>query len=232
MKQNSTQIPTKSALLFKVLISFTLFLVFYGSLLLIPAGSLSYWNAWLMLGCMLVLMFPLGIYLYITNPALLEKRFTFREKERKEKRRLKFSIPVVMIAFIIPGLDYRFHWSHVPLWCVILGLIMLFAGYIVLILVMKQNSYASRVIEIQAGQKLIDTGLYSIIRHPLYLGSLIVYGGMPLLLGSWYMFIPIAFFPIILYFRIKNEERILTEGLPGYREYTRRVKYRLIPGIW
>ena len=145
---------------------------------------------------------------------------------------MRLSIALLLVVFIVPGLDYRFEWSHVPLWLVIIATAIMISGYLMFVLVMKQNSYASRVIEIQEGQKVIDYGLYAVVRHPMYLAGLILYGVAPLVLGSFYAMIPVIFLPFLLAYRIKHEEKVLREGLKGYEEYMKKVKYRLIPFIW
>jgi len=136
------------------------------------------------------------------------------------------------VTFIIPGLDFRFNWSNVPLVVVLISTLIMLSGYMMVFIAMKQNTHASRVIEIQDEQKLIDTGLYSFVRHPMYLGGTILYGFAPLVLGSFYALIPMVFIPILLIIRIKNEEKVLINGLKGYDEYMKKVKYRLIPFIW
>jgi protein-S-isoprenylcysteine O-methyltransferase Ste14 len=172
------------------------------------------------------------VYLYTHDPSLLEKRINTSEKEKEQKSYVKLSLVWFIISFVLPGLDFRYGWSSVPLWLVLMSVVVMQFGYTLFILVMKQNSYASRVIEIQEKQKLIDTGLYAIVRHPLYLTASIIYISSPLILGSFYALIPIAFLPLMLAYRIINEEKILIDGLEGYKEYMKKVKYRLIPFVW
>jgi protein-S-isoprenylcysteine O-methyltransferase Ste14 len=201
-------------------------------MLFIPAGSLKYWNAWLYIGSLITPMTIALVYLYTHDPSLLEKRINTSEKEKEQKSYVKLSLVWFIISFVLPGLDFRYGWSSVPLWLVLMSVVVMQFGYTLFILVMKQNSYASRVIEIQEKQKLIDTGLYAIVRHPLYLTASIIYISSPLILGSFYALIPIAFLPLMLAYRIINEEKILIDGLEGYKEYMKKVKYRLIPFVW
>ena len=219
-------------LLRHALLKFTISMIILAAIIIIPAGTLRYWNAWLYLGSMLVLMTIGLIYLYKYDPALLEKRININEKQKEQKTYVKLSVLLLLTVFIVPGLDYRFNWSHVPLWLIIVSLVIMILSYVMFLGVLIQNSYASRVIEIQDGQKLIDTGLYSVVRHPMYLSASLLYMVTPLVLGSYYALIPIAFLPLLLAYRIINEERLLIDGLKGYKEYAERVKYRLIPNIW
>jgi protein-S-isoprenylcysteine O-methyltransferase Ste14 len=154
------------------------------------------------------------------------------EKEKIQKLYLVLSVIASVVTFVLPGLDYRYHWSSVPEWLVILATLFMISGYIMFFIVMKQNSYASRVIEIQEEQKLIDTGLYSLVRHPMYFSATMLYFFAPLVLGSFYAMIPMIFIPGLLVMRIKNEEKVLLEGLKGYDQYMKKVKYRYLPFIW
>jgi protein-S-isoprenylcysteine O-methyltransferase Ste14 len=198
----------------------------------IPAGTLNYWNGWLYLGTMFVLMICALIYLKKRDPELLAKRMNIHAKQKEQKLVVKLALLLFLFAFVIPGLDFRFGWSQVPLEVVIAATLVFVLSYIMFIVVMVQNSYASRVIEIQKGQKLIDTGLYSLVRHPMYLAATIMYFASMLVLGSYYALIPMIFFPVLLAYRIIHEEELLVKELPGYREYTKKVKYRLIPFVW
>jgi protein-S-isoprenylcysteine O-methyltransferase Ste14 len=201
-------------------------------MIFLPAGSLKFWNGWLFIGALFIPMFFALIWLVLKDPDLLVKRLKTKEKEHTQKAYLVLSIVVCLLTFILPGLDFRFNWSHVPLLVVVISTVIMMSGYLMFFIVMKQNTYASRVIEIQDEQKLIDTGLYSLVRHPMYLSGMVLYGFAPLVLGSFYSLIPMAFFPVLLIIRIKNEEKVLAKGLKGYDEYMKRVKYRLFPFIW
>ena len=207
-------------------------IVLVGLLIFIPAGSLKFWNGWLFIGALFIPMLGVMIYLLIRDPDLLAKRMKTKEKEKTQKRYLFFSIIVSLIIFIVPGLDFRYGWSDVPLPVVLISTLIMVAGYLMFFTVMRQNTFASRVIEIQDEQKLIDTGLYSLVRHPMYSGAIVLFGFSPLVLGSFYALIPVIFIPLLLVIRIKNEEKVLLEGLKGYDEYMKKVKYRIIPLIW
>jgi len=196
------------------------------------AGTIKYWNAWIFLVAAAVPMTLEFIYLMKNDPELLEKRMKTKETEKSLKKLVKLSLVFMVIAFIIPGIDYRFQWSYVPLWLIIVGIILFETGYFLFSLVMKQNSYASRVIEIQENQKLIDYGLYAIIRHPMYLSSIMIDISIPFILGSFYALIPMIFCCIEIIPRILNEEDVLKKDLQGYEEYMKRVRYRIIPFIW
>lgn len=207
-------------------------LVIVGVLLFVPAGSVRYWNAWLYIASLFVPILLVGTYLYVKDTSLLEKRLKGNEKEQEQKLYVALSFGVFLIAFTMPGLDYRFKWSPVPLQVVAVAWAFMLIGYGLFVAVLVQNSYASRVVEIQEEQKLIDTGLYSVVRHPMYLASTILFLATPLVLGSYYSLIPMLFYPVMLAFRIKNEERVLKTGLKGYEEYARKVRYRMIPYVW
>jgi len=222
----------RSLLIIRTLLVYLFSLFFVGLLIFFPAGSIKFWNGWLFLGALFIPMFGVLIYLLVKDPDLLAKRMKTKEKEKTQKTYLILSIIVCFITFIVPGLDFRLNWSHVPLSVVLISTIIMISGYLMFFIVMKQNTYASRVIEIQDEQKLIDTGLYSFVRHPMYLAGTILYGFAPLVLGSFYALIPMVFIPILLIIRIKNEEKVLINGLKGYDEYMEKVKYRLLPFIW
>lgn len=225
-------IKSKWILLKKVLIRYILAFVFIGLLIFISAGTLKFINGWIFIAGLIIPMTFTLIYLMVKDPELLEKRIQLREKENVQKRYVKLSILLYIIAYVIPGLDYRYHWSDVPNWLVIISLVVMIFGYVMFIKVMLQNRYASRIIEIQDKQKLIDKGLYRIVRHPMYLAATILYMASTIVLGSYYTLIPMILLPFLLGYRIKNEEKVLREGLPGYNEYMKKVKYRLIPFIW
>jgi protein-S-isoprenylcysteine O-methyltransferase Ste14 len=222
----------RKGLLIKVLLRFVMAFVFIAVILFVPAGTLGYFNGWLFISGLIVPMVFTLIFLYVKDPELLEKRINLKEKEEEQKRYVRLSIFLFFIAFIIPGFDYRFGWSDVPLPLVWAALVTMIGGYIMFIAVMLQNRYASRVIEIQEEQKLIDTGLYTVVRHPMYLAATILYLSSSIVLGSYYSLIPMAFIPFLLGYRIINEEKVLKAGLPGYSDYMKKVRYRMIPFIW
>ncbi|HEY6951570.1 MAG TPA: isoprenylcysteine carboxylmethyltransferase family protein [Bacteroidota bacterium] len=196
------------------------------------AGTIQYWNGWLFMAALFVPMTVALVYLYKNHRALLEKRLKVREKEREQKTYVKLSLLWFFISFAVPGLDYRFGWSSVPVWLVVTSVFVMIGGYVLFMVAMVQNSFASRVIELQSNQRVIDTGLYSIVRHPMYMAASIMFTACPLVLGSFCALIPSALLPVLLAYRIRNEERILLTGLAGYGEYTQRVKYRMIPYVW
>ncbi len=206
--------------------------VLLGALIFLPAGTLEYWQGWLFMAVLFIPMFFVLIYLTIKDPDLLKKRLNVKEKEKPQKVYVVLSIIVTIAIFVIPGLDHRYHWSQVPDILVWLSAAMMLTGYTLFIVVMRQNSYASRVIELQPGQKVIDTGLYSMVRHPMYMAATILFGFVPLVLGSFLGLIPMVFLPLLLIIRIRNEEKVLREGLPGYKEYMQKVRFRMIPHIW
>ena len=227
----STYQPPKN-LIYKVLVKFFLAFIFIGILIFVPAGTLQFLNGWLFIAGLLLPMIFTLTFLYKRDPELLEKRMNTKEKEDVQKKYIKISMLFYVVAYIIPGLDYRFHWSSVPFWLVLISMVFMIGGYLMFLVVMMQNRYASRIIEIQHEQKLIDTGLYAVVRHPMYLAATILYFSSVLVLGSFYALIPMSFLPFLLGFRILNEEKILLNGLPGYKEYMEKVKFRMIPFIW
>ncbi len=230
MQQNS--VPCKNILAIKASLVYLSGIFITGCFLFIPAGTFSYWNGWLFLISIFVPMLFVLIYLLINDPGLLAKRLKTKEKVKEQRSIQKIGIIPVIIGFLLPGLDYRLDWSNVPMWMTVTGTIFIICGYGLFIIVMKQNSFASRVIEIQQNQKVIDTGLYSVIRHPMYLSAIIIMLFSPLVLGSYCALIPMMFYIMIIVFRIINEEKVLQKGLEGYNEYLKKVKYRLIPFVW
>lgn len=202
------------------------------ALLFIPAGSVRYWNAWLFMGVLFVpMLFVIG-YLIIRDPELLYKRMKTDEKEKTQRKVVLITSFSFLSSFIIAGLDYRFGWSKVPIFFEILSALIVLTGYVLFYIVMRQNSYASRVVEVQEKQKVIDTGLYSLVRHPMYFAAILMFMFMPLVLGSFYALIPLLVFPSQMSTRMKNEEEILEKGLDGYIRYKEKVKYRIIPFVW
>lgn len=203
-----------------------------GTFFFLTAGTLAYWEAWVYLFILFTPMTGLSIYLLRHDPALLERRLQYKEKRKQQKGIIDLSYPIFLLAFLIPGLDKRFGWTNTPIAAIIIAQVLVLTGYAVVIWVFRENSYASRIIEVQAGQKVIDTGPYAIIRHPMYLGVGMLYILSPLALGSWLAVIPALPLLIILILRIRDEEVALARDLPGYSNYMQKVRYRLIPGIW
>lgn len=219
-------------LLLNGLIKFICGLILCGLLVFLPAGTLNYFGGWLFMGAVFTPILLMGIVLFWKAPDLLEKRLNFKEKEQTQKGVVLGSILLFLIIFIVSGLDFRFGWSVMPRWVSIAAAGLFLAGYAMYAEVLRENAYLSRTVEVQEDQTVVDTGLYGIVRHPMYLATLLLFGTIPLMLGSWYMLIPFGIYPILLVFRIRNEEELLDAQLPGYTEYREKVKYRLIPWIW
>ncbi len=219
-------------LLFQALTKFLLGIIMFGLLLFLPAGTFHYWNAWLFMGLLFVPMLALGTVLFLKAPDLLAKRLKNKEKENEQKQVILLSLLLFVAGFLVAALDFRFQWSHLPLWLVIVAALILLASYGLYAEVMRENAYLSRTVEIQENQKVIDTGLYGIVRHPMYFATTLLFLSFPIVLGSAVAFPIFLFYPFLLVKRIKNEEMILENGLKGYKEYKERVKYRLIPFIW
>lgn len=203
-----------------------------GLVLFLPAGSWSYFNGWLFCGLLFLPMLVLGTLLLWKAPALLEKRLNTREQEKAQIAVVAVSSLLFLAAFVAAGLDFRFGWTHVPVWLVCLAAVLQLAAYGLYAEVMRENAWLSRTVEVQENQKVIDTGLYGIVRHPMYTSTILLFLAMPLVLGSWLSFAIMLFFPVVIVFRIRNEEKVLEAGLAGYREYKQRVRYRLLPFIW
>ena len=201
-------------------------------LIFLPAGTLAYSNGWLLMGLLFVPMLIAGFVMYFKNPAFLEKRLDAKEKQATQKGVLAFSGLMFVAGFVVAGLDYRFGWSVMPRWVVIAAAVLFLAAYGLYAEVMRENAYLSRTIQVQEGQKVVDTGLYGIVRHPMYTATLLLFLSMPLVLGSWYALIAFAFYPAIIIVRLKDEEELLTRELAGYAAYKTKVKYRLIPFVW
>ena len=214
--------------LIKLLIG--MFLV--AAFLFLPAWTFRYFGAWLFLGVLFVPMLIMGIVLFVRSPDLLEKRLKNKEQEKTQKGVVALSGLMFPVGFVVSALDFRFGWSNVPLWLVITSAVLFLIGYAMYAEVMRENAYLSRTVEVQENQEVISTGLYGIVRHPMYLATLLMFLPMALILGSFWGLIPFALYPVVIVIRILNEEKILTEGLDGYAEYKTKVKYRLIPLIW
>lgn len=207
-------------------------LLLVGLILFLPAGTLDYWNGWLFIGLLFIPMFLLGIILLLKAPQLLEKRLNTKEKEGTQQKVVALSALLFLLGFVIAGLDYRFGWTRVPVWLVVIASLILVISYGLYGEVMRENAYLSRTVEVQENQKVVDTGLYGIVRHPMYSVTIILFLSFPLVLGSWIAFVLFLHYPALIIMRISNEEKVLEQGLEGYTEYKQRVKYRLIPFIW
>lgn len=214
------------------LVKFLIGAALVGTLLFVPAGGFDYLNAWLFMGLLFVPMLILGAVLLIKAPALLEKRLSAKEKEGTQRGVVAVSGLLFLVGFTVAGLDHRFSWSNVPLWAVLTASLILLISYMLYAEVMRENAYLSRTVEVQEGQKVIDTGLYGIVRHPMYAVTLWLFLSIPVVLGSWWSLLCFLPYVIVIVIRIRNEEAVLKDGLPGYSDYQKRVKYRLIPFIW
>ena len=203
-----------------------------GALLFLPAGSLNYTGGWLFLGLLFVPMFIAGIVMFIKSPDFLAKRLDVKEKQKSQQGVIKFAGLMFVAGFVVAGLDYRFGWSVVPPAVTVAAAVFFLMAYLLYAEVMRENAYLSRTIKVEEGQKVVSTGLYGVVRHPMYMATLVLFMVMPLVLGSWYALIPFAFYPLIIVIRLKDEEELLTRELPGYEEYKEKVKYRLLPFIW
>lgn len=219
-------------LFFHALIKYILGVFIIGVLLFVPANSFEYWNGWLFMGLLFVPMFIAGIVLMIKNPELLIKRLNVREKENEQKFVLLFSGLMFLFGFIISGLNYRYKWFEIPNVVVFVSSFLFIIAYILYAEVLRENIYLSRTIEVQENQKVIDTGLYGIVRHPMYAVTIFLFLTMPLILGSIISFVIFLIYPFIISKRISNEEKVLERELNGYKEYKKKVKYRLIPFVW
>lgn len=219
-------------LFFEAIIKFLLGVILVGLLIFLPAGTFNYFNGWLFMGVLFIPIFIAGIVMMIKNPQLLASRLNIKEKQKEQSILIKLSGLMFIVGFILAGLDYRFQWIQVsPTVSYIASGVLVFA-YILWAEVLRENKYLSRTIKVEKEQQLIDTGLYGIVRHPMYLASVILFLMMPLVLGSVVSLFVFLFYPIIIVFRIINEEEVLEKELKGYIEYKKKVKYRLIPFIW
>lgn len=223
--ENKTNSSKQRAYIVPIILMIALWIILF-----IPAGSLKYRDAWIFWVGFSLITFFIAAYFTKNDPELLARRMKHKEKETTKKAPAIFKL--YYIGFILPGLDFRFHWSKVQILIVIISNIIALAGYIFIIFVFKENSYASTVIQIENEQRIITSGPYSIVRHPMYLGMLIMSLFMPFALGSYWAIIPMLFIIPITVFRIKVEEELLLKGLKGYREYCLTTRYRLIPLIW
>ena len=211
---------------------FFLGVVLIGALLFLPAGTLSFSYGWLLMGILFIPMFVAGIVMMIKNPELLSKRLNAKEKEGEQKTVVKLSGLMFIAGFVLAGLDFRFGWLPLPPWVSVIGAVLFLLAYAIYAEVLRENTFLSRTIEVQEGQKVISIGLYGIVRHPMYSATLLLFVSMPIVLGSVIAIIPFLFYPLIIGKRIINEEKVLSEGLEGYIDYKKKVKYRLIPFIW
>ena len=203
-----------------------------GLLLFPAAGTLHYPGGWLLLGILFIPMTLMGLVMLFKNPALLEKRLRNKETQSTQKGVVALSGLMFLAGFILAGLDFRFGWLPLPAWIQYAAAVLFLAGYGMYAEVLRENTYLSRTVEVQEEQKVIDTGLYGIVRHPMYTATILMFLAMPLVLGSVIALVVFLIYPAVIAARIGNEEQVLLEGLPGYAEYRQKVKYRLLPFIW
>lgn len=211
---------------------FLLGVVLVGLLIFLPAGTWSFLQGWILMGVLFIPMFVAGVVMMCVNPFLLAKRLNAKEKEKDQNLVVKLSGLMFLAGFIVAGLGYRFHWYVLPLWVSIAASVLFLLGYIMYAEVLRENTYLSRTIEVQDGQRVIDTGLYSVVRHPMYSATLLLFLSMPLVLGSIYSFAIFLLYPLIIAKRIRGEEALLEAELEGYRAYKQKVKHRMIPFVW
>lgn len=219
-------------LLFSALIKFLCGLLLVGLLLFLPAGTLGYTYGWLFVGLLFGPMLIAGIVMLIKAPSFLAKRLDGKEKQGKQKGIVALSGLMFLAGFVIAGLDYRFGWSVMSLPVTVVASVLFLSAYLLYAEVMRENAYLSRTVKVEEGQTVVDTGLYGIVRHPMYAATILLFLMMPIVLGSWYALIPFALYPVIIIVRLKDEEELLTRELSGYSDYKKKVKYRLIPFIW
>jgi protein-S-isoprenylcysteine O-methyltransferase Ste14 len=219
-------------LLFSALLKFTCGLAAVGAMLFLSAGTWNYPGGWLLLGLLFGPMLLAGFVMFFRSPEFLEKRLDAKEKQAAQKGVLAFSGLMFVALFVVAGLDFRFGWSKVPMAVTVAAAVLFLLAYALYAEVMRENAYLSRTIRVEEGQKVVDTGLYAVVRHPMYMATLLLFTVIPLLLGSWYALIAVAFYPVIIIVRLKDEEALLTKELPGYAEYKKKVKYRLLPFVW
>ena len=219
-------------LFFEAIIKFIFGVLLVGVLVFWPANTLNYWNGWLFMGLLFISMFIAGIVMMIKSPELLKKRLNAKEKQGEQKQVVLFSGLMFIAGFVLAGLNYRFSWIILPKAVVIISSVIFVLAYIIYAEVLRENVYLSRTIEVQENQKVIDTGLYGIVRHPMYAATILLFLAMPLVLGSIISFCVFLVYPIIITKRIKNEEEVLEKELEGYLEYKQKVKYKMIPFVW
>ena len=219
-------------LFFEAIIKFSAGIILVGLLIFLPAGTLSFVNGWIFMGILFIPMFIAGIVMLFKNPELLRKRLDAKEKQKDQSIVVKLSGLMFLAGFIVAGLGFRFDWYTLPFGATIFGAIIFLLAYIRYAEVLRENTYLSRTIEVQENQKVIDTGLYGIVRHPMYSATLLLFLSIPLILGSVFSFVIFLLYPFLIAKRIKGEEDLLEKELYGYKEYKAKVKYRLIPFIW
>ncbi|MBR2441663.1 MAG: isoprenylcysteine carboxylmethyltransferase family protein [Clostridia bacterium] len=221
-----------NVLFFQAIGKFLLGLLLVGALIFLPAGTLNFFNGWLLMGILFIPMFLAGLVMFFKKPELLKSRLDAKEKQKEQSLVVKLSGLMFIAGFILAGLGFRLGWYILPKWASIAASIAFLLAYVFYAEVLKENAYLSRTVQVQENQTVVDTGLYAIVRHPMYAATLLLFLSMPIVLGSVYSFIVFLAYPFIIAKRIKNEEELLEKELDGYAEYKKKVKYRLIPFIW
>jgi len=219
-------------LLINALTKFLCGLLIVGLLLFLPAGTLSYTYGWLFIGLLFVPMLIAGLVMFFKSPDFLAKRLEAKEKQATQKGVVALSGLMFVAGFVVAGLDFRFGWSKMPAAVTAVASVLFLVAYVLYGEVMRENAYLSRTVKVEEGQTVVDTGLYGVVRHPMYMATILLFLMIPVVLGSWYALIAFAFYPAIIIVRLRDEEELLTGELPGYAEYKQRVKYRIIPFIW
>lgn len=219
-------------LFFQAISKFTLGIILMGGLIFLPAGTLEYWNGWLLMGILFIPMLLVGIVMLFKNPDLLRKRLHAKEKQKEQQLVIKLSGLMFLLGFVSAGLNFRYRWFLLPGWISLTAAVFFLLSYLMYAEVLRENTYLSRTIEVQKGQTVIDTGLYGIVRHPMYSATVILFLSMPLVLGSPVSFLIFLSYPFIIARRIQNEEQVLEAELEGYITYQNKVRYRLIPFLW
>jgi protein-S-isoprenylcysteine O-methyltransferase Ste14 len=219
-------------LFFSAIAKFSLGVILLGLLIFLPAGTFDFAGGWLLMCILFIPMFVAGIVMMIFNPELLKSRLKAKETQKTQDLVVKLSGLMFILSFVLSGLDYRFSWIKLPFEINIAGAVVFIIAYVIYAEVLRENTYLSRTIEVKEGQKVVSSGLYGIVRHPMYFATILLFMAMPFVLGSLIGFIPLLFYPFIIAARIKNEEEVLTKELDGYSEYKNKVKYRMIPFIW
>lgn len=219
-------------LLTEALVKFTCGLVLVGALIFLPAGTLAYPCGWLLMGLLFAPMLAAGFVMLAKSPEFLKKRLDAKEKQKKQKGVVAAAGAMFVVGFVVAGLDFRYGWSQMPGWVVSAASVLFLIAYALYAEVMRENAYLSRTIQVQQGQTVVDTGLYGIVRHPMYAVTVLLFLMIPLILGSWYALIAFAVYPAVMVARIQDEEALLAKELPGYTQYQQKVKYRILPFIW
>lgn len=219
-------------LLINALTKFACGLALVGLLIFLPAGTLDYAKGWLLMGLLFMPMLIAGFVLFFKSPAFLSRRLDAKEKQAAQKGVVALSGLMFVAGFTVAGLDFRFGWSQMPLPVTVTASVLFLLAYVLYAEVMRENAYLSRTVKVEEGQTVVDTGLYGIVRHPMYMATILLFLMIPVVLGSWYALIVFAFYPAIIIVRLKDEEVLLTRELPGYAEYKKKVKYRILPFIW